>query len=253
MAQAQTVEPQPTETVPVAQDVQAPSPLARAEGEAAGDFLKRVMDVSPLEISRATEGLLKATPGDLGALVTIAIAEGTPRTLAAELMKGLTLAADAEPVVIAQQASAFALAEPGNVASIISVARETNSIPLSEVFGEGLALAANTLRAAGGDITLAAAIQTQATSRDAPLALSEAFLDNTLLTAAGAAGAAGAGAGGGGDITGSATSPFSGGGENNTSEPVTQTAGVGAPTSRTRTITSTATTGTTAETSPVLQ
>lgn len=187
---------QPTvagQQAPAADSSAAPT---RAEGETFADFVARINVEAPGKLAIAIPGLLAADNAPLMDLVRMALAPETNSSIATEILKGIAIAADAEPVRTAGQISAAALADIANVTQLIAVAREANSLPLSEIAGEGLALAANKYRA-NGDVISSAAIQTQATSRDVPVALSEAFLDNVLLTAAGPAAGAAAGASGG--------------------------------------------------------
>lgn len=221
---------QAQETAPAQVTAPAPAaaPLVRNEGETVGDFLGRLQAADPLTLSDKVAALFVNDPTVFPDLAGLATNPETSQTLIVEILKGMTVAADREPVKLAGSVSAFALADPANTATLISMTREANAIPLDEVFGEGLALAASTLKTSGDNILLAASIQSQATSREAPVALSEAFLDNLLLTAAGRQ-AGGAGAGGAADITGNNPSPLPTGGVGSALNGVTQTAGVTAP------------------------
>lgn len=223
-----TARAQETTPAQVTAPAEAVAPLARNEGESVADFLGRLQAADPLTLSDKVAALFVNDPSIFPDLASLAANPDSSRTLVVEILKALTVAADQEPVKLAGSVSAFALATPDNTATLINMAREANAIPLDEVFGEGLALAVSTLRKSGDNVLLAASIQSQATSRNAPVALSEAFLDNLLLTAAGRQ-AGGAGGAGAGDITGNNPSPFNTGGTGSAVQGVTQTAGVTAP------------------------
>lgn len=247
LAYAQTAPEQQTTPVSVLES----APLVRNADESVAAYLVRAGNQSPYGVSEKVVELYKSSPAALGDLIAITLADDTNETLASEVLKGIAAVAASDAVSLAREISSLALADPANVGKVIAVAREANSIPLAEVSGEGLALAANMLREQD-NAALSAAIQTQATSRDAPVALSEVFLDNILLTAADrAAQAAAAAGGGGGDVTGNVNgSLFSGStGDAATTSTATQTAS----TQRSITITSTSYFTQTTSTSPISQ
>ncbi|MCX8998429.1 hypothetical protein NOF55_15045 [Rhizobiaceae bacterium BDR2-2] len=214
---------------------QAPTPAApaAAEAETAGNpqpvlaLLQKTFDESPVDLPRTIAEQINLDPGALSQILAFAETSSAPGVGIA-LGSGLSSASD--PVAFSEQVSALVLADDSKVAALVALARRANVAVLSEMIGEGLALAANTATAAE-NTALAALIQTQATSATAPLPLSLAFLDNTLATAAGAAGAGGDAGPQGGEISNTGNDGNSGNGSDSGTL-VSQSAGVSAPTGR---------------------
>lgn len=189
------------------QQIEPASAQSRNPGEGLADYVSRLSANNPQGLAGAIATILRDNPADLAEIMKLVGDSASPNIVASDVARGLVLATAANPVAVAQQTSAFAMADSANTALVITLARQANTNAFSEVLGEGLALAASALRAQGTSSgnAGAVAIQAQATAQAAPLALAEAFMDNYILTAAGAAGpGAAAGPGGGGEVSNNA-------------------------------------------------
>ncbi|AYD00583.1 hypothetical protein [Neorhizobium sp. NCHU2750] len=201
------VNAQTTDGAAVASEVPAvTTPPARVEGETTANYLARIGAADPGSVSGVIEQMLQSSPTEFAAVAAFASDPGTQPALASEAVRGLAQSAK-NPVVVAQQASAYALSNPANAASIVSIARQASESTFSQVMGEGLALAANTRRSEG-NTGAASGIQTQATAPTAPTELTKAFTDNFVQTAAPAA--ASTAAAGGGNISNGTSGPLGG-------------------------------------------
>lgn len=152
----------------------------RADTESVSDYVLRLFKSDPSIVPAAAAAMLKEKPSVWSELIGLTRGTVDVRT---SVGRGLSRAAEANPVAIARQVSALAIADQDSVALMITVARDVNSAILSQIVGEGLALAASTL-SDNGDLLRVASIQSLATATDSPVPLVEAFLDDMRKTAA---------------------------------------------------------------------